>query len=92
MRGASRRPGRRATCISFVAQFIDRGLPAGPQLAAMCCVTVLRAVATDTTWAVTSGLGRAWFMRPARAKLLGRASGSGLIGAGIWLSLARPPG
>jgi threonine/homoserine/homoserine lactone efflux protein len=62
---------------AFLPQFIDPGLPAGPQLAAMCCVTVLLAVATDTTWAVTSGLGRAWFMRPARAKLLGRLSGSG---------------
>jgi threonine/homoserine/homoserine lactone efflux protein len=77
---------------AFLPQFIDPGLPAAPQLAAMCCVTVLLAVVTDTTWAVTSGLGRAWFMRPARAKLLGRLSGSVLIGGGIWLSLARRPG
>ena len=77
---------------AFLPQFIDPGLPAGPQLTAMCCLTVLLAVATDTTWAVTSGLGRAWFMRPARAKLLGRLSGSVLIGGGIWLSLARRPG
>jgi threonine/homoserine/homoserine lactone efflux protein len=77
---------------AFLPQFIDPGLPAGPQLAAMCCVTVLLAVATDTSWAVASGLGRAWFMRPARAKLLGRVSGSALIGGGIWLSLARRPG
>lgn len=77
---------------AFLPQFFDPGLPAGPQLAAMCCVTVLLAVATDTTWAVTSGLGRVWFMRPARAKFLGRFSGSVLIGGGVWLSLARRPG
>jgi homoserine/homoserine lactone efflux protein len=77
---------------AFLPQFIDPGLPAGPQLAAMCIVTAFLAVATDTIWAVASGLGRAWFMRPARAKLLGRLSGSVLIGGGIWLSLARRPG
>jgi homoserine/homoserine lactone efflux protein len=77
---------------AFLPQFIDPSLPTGPQLAAMCCVTVLLAVATDTTWAVASGFGRAWFMRPARARLLGRLSGSVLIGGGIWLSLARRPG
>jgi threonine/homoserine/homoserine lactone efflux protein len=38
-----------------------------------------------------SGLGRAWFMRPARAKLLGRLSGLTLISGGVWLSLARRP-
>jgi hypothetical protein len=31
-------------------------------------------------------------MPPALAKLLGRFSGSGQIGGGIWLSLARHPG
>ncbi len=77
---------------AFLPQFIDPSLPAGPQLAAMCCVTALLALTTDTSWAVASGLGRAWFMRPARAKLLGRLSGSVLIGGGIWLSLARRPG
>jgi homoserine/homoserine lactone efflux protein len=30
-------------------------------------------------------------MKPARARLLGRASGAVLIGGGVWLSLARRP-
>jgi homoserine/homoserine lactone efflux protein len=60
-------------------------------LAAMCIVSVLLAAATDSAWAVAAGLGRGWFMKPARAKLLGRLSGSVLIGGGIWLSLARRP-
>jgi threonine/homoserine/homoserine lactone efflux protein len=77
---------------AFLPQFIDPALPAERQLAAMCIVSVLLAAATDSTWAVAAGLGRAWFMKPARARLLGRLSGSVLIGGGIWLSLARRPG
>jgi homoserine/homoserine lactone efflux protein len=76
---------------AFLPQFIDPNLPAGRQLAVMCVVSALMAAATDTAWAVAAGLGRAWFMKPARAKLLGRLSGSVLIGGGIWLSLARRP-
>jgi homoserine/homoserine lactone efflux protein len=76
---------------AFLPQFVDPRLPAGPQLAAMCVVSVCLAAASDSAWAVASGLGRAWFMRPARAKLLGRLSGTVLIGGGLWLSLARRP-
>ena len=76
---------------AFLPQFIDPKLPAGPQLAAMCFVSVLLAAVTDSAWAVASGLGRAWFMKPARAKFLRRLSGTVLIGGGIWLSLARRP-
>ena len=76
---------------AFLPQFIDPNLPTGRQLAVMCIVSVLMAATTDSTWAVAAGLGRAWFMKPARAKLLGRLSGSVLIGGGLWLSLARRP-
>lgn len=77
---------------AFLPQFVDPALPAGRQLAVMCTVTVLLAAVSDSCWAIASGLGRAWFMKPARAKLLGRASGLTLIGGGVWLSLARRPG
>ncbi|HKN27209.1 MAG TPA: LysE family translocator [Roseiarcus sp.] len=76
---------------AFLPQFVDPHLPAGPQLAAMCVVSVCLAAASDSVWAVASGLGRAWFMKPAQAKLLGRVSGTVLIGRGLWLSLARRP-
>ena len=76
---------------AFLPQFIDPHLPAGPQLAAMCAVSVCLAGASDCAWAVASGLGRAWFIKPARAKLLGRLSGTVLIGGGLWLSLVRRP-
>jgi homoserine/homoserine lactone efflux protein len=76
---------------AFLPQFIDPTLPAGRQLGVMCAVSVLLAAVTDTTWAVAAGLGRAWFMKPARARLLARLSGSVLIGGGLWLSLSRRP-
>jgi threonine/homoserine/homoserine lactone efflux protein len=76
---------------AFLPQFIDPALPAERQLAAMCIVSVALAALTDSTWAMAAGFGRTWFMKPARAKLLGRLSGTALIGGGIWLSLARRP-
>jgi homoserine/homoserine lactone efflux protein len=76
---------------AFLPQFIDPALPAGRQLALMCGLTVVLAACSDCCWAVASGLGRAWFLSPRRARLLGRASGLTLIGGGLWLSLARRP-
>ena len=40
---------------AFLPQFIDPGLPAGKQLAAMCAVSVLLAAVTDSLWAVAAG-------------------------------------
>jgi len=76
---------------AFLPQFIDPALPAGRQLALMCTVTVVLAAASDSCWAIAAGMGRAWFMRPARARLLRRASALALMGGGLWLSLARRP-
>ena len=76
---------------AFLPQFIDPALPAAPQLAVMCVVSVVLAATSDSCWAIAAGLGRAWFMKPARARFLGRASAITLIGGGIWLSLARRP-
>jgi homoserine/homoserine lactone efflux protein len=76
---------------AFLPQFIDPALPAERQLLTMCLASVLLAAMTDSSWAIAAGLGRAWFMKPSRAKLLGRLSGLTLIGGGIWLSLSRRP-
>ena len=76
---------------AFLPQFIDRRLAAAPQLLAMCVATVLLAGISDSCWAIASGAGRAWFAHPKRARFLGRASGVTLVGAGLWLSLARRP-
>lgn len=77
---------------AFLPQFVDPALPAAPQLLVMCIVTALLAATSDSVWAVASGMGRAWLMRPAQAKWLGRMSGTVLIGGGVWLSLARRTG
>ncbi len=74
---------------AFLPQFIDPTLPVGPQLFVMCAVTAVLAALSDSAWAVASSMGRAWLMRPAQAKLLGRMCGAVLIGGGVWLSLAR---
>jgi len=76
---------------AFLPQFVDPARPAGLQLAVMCAVTVTFAALSDSCWAIAAGLGRAWFVRPARARLLKRAAALTLIGGGIWLSLARRP-
>jgi threonine/homoserine/homoserine lactone efflux protein len=76
---------------AFLPQFVDPALPAERQLFVMCATSILIAWLFDSAWAVAAGMGRAWFMQPARAKLLGRLSGAVLIGGGIWLSLARRP-
>jgi homoserine/homoserine lactone efflux protein len=76
---------------AFLPQFVDPRLPAAHQLVLMCGVSVLMAALSDSCWAIAAGLGRSWFVTPRRAKLLGRASGLTLIGAGIWLSLVRRP-
>ena len=77
---------------AFLPQFVDPSLPVERQLAVMCAVSVVVAAFMDAGWAVAAGLGRAWFMKSWRAKLLGRLSGVALIGGGLWLSLARRPG
>ena len=77
---------------AFLPQFIDPSLPADRQLFVMCVTFMFIAWFIDSCWALAAGMGRAWFMKPERAKLLGRLSGLVLIGGGIWLSLARRPG
>jgi homoserine/homoserine lactone efflux protein len=74
---------------AFLPQFIDPTRPVAFQLTVMCAVSLLLAALSDSCWAIASGLGRAWLMRPARARLLTRASALTLIGGGIWLSLVR---
>jgi threonine/homoserine/homoserine lactone efflux protein len=76
---------------AFLPQFVDPSLPDARQLMVMCVVSVLLAALGDSCWVIASGLGRAWFMKSSRAKLLGRASGVTLIGGGLWLSLTRRP-
>jgi homoserine/homoserine lactone efflux protein len=74
---------------AFLPQFIDPALPVERQLLVMCICSVTLGGLLDSGWAIASGLGRAWFLKPKHNRLLGRISGLVLIGGGIWLSLAR---
>jgi homoserine/homoserine lactone efflux protein len=76
---------------AFLPQFVDPALPVEVQLAVMCTVSVAMAAILDSAWAIAAGLGRGWFVQRARARLLGRASGTVLIAGGIWLALTRRP-
>ncbi len=76
---------------AFLPQFVDPTRPAARQLAVMCAVSVLLAALSDSCWAIASGLGRTWFLKPARANFLRRASGLTLVGGGTWLLLTRRP-
>jgi homoserine/homoserine lactone efflux protein len=77
---------------AFLPQFVDPHLPVARQLIVMCTVTAVLAALSDSAWALASGFGRAWFVKPVRAKWLGRLSGVVLMGGGVWLSLARRTG
>jgi homoserine/homoserine lactone efflux protein len=77
---------------AFLPQFIDPALPVERQLLVMYVCSVTLGGMLDSGWAIASGLGRAWFLKPQHNRLLGRISGLVLIGGGIWLSLQRRPG
>lgn len=87
--GALTNPKTIAFFTAFLPQFIDPTLPVERQLLVMCVTSVLLGGILDSGWAIAAGLGRAWFMKPARTRLLNRVSGVVLIGGGLWLSLAR---
>jgi homoserine/homoserine lactone efflux protein len=74
---------------AFLPQFLDPTLPVERQLLVMCIVSVTLGSILDSGWAIASGLGRAWFLKPKHNRLLDRLSGVVLVGGGIWLSLAR---
>jgi threonine/homoserine/homoserine lactone efflux protein len=76
---------------AFLPQFVDPTRPAAFQITMMCVVSALLAAVSDSCWAIAAGLGRNWFAKPGRTRLLGRAAGVTLFSAGVWLSLARRP-
>lgn len=76
---------------AFLPQFIDPALPVERQLLVMCVVSVTLGGVFDSGWAIAAAAGRAFFLRRASVKWLGRISGLALIGGGMWLSLARRP-
>ena len=82
-------PKTAAFFTAFLPQFVDPALPSGPQLAVMVAAAVTLAGVLDAGWGLMAGLGRGFFLAPARRVLLDRISGTVLIGGGLWLALSR---
>jgi homoserine/homoserine lactone efflux protein len=76
---------------AFLPQFVDPARPAAHQIAVMCMAAALLSAVSDSCFAIAAGLGRGWFVKPGRTRMLGRLSGITLLSAGVWLSLARRP-
>ncbi len=69
--------------VAFVPQFIDPARPLLPQLAIMEATFLGLAAATVTLWALLAGRLRETVRRPGALKVLTRAGGSVVIGAGL---------
>jgi homoserine/homoserine lactone efflux protein len=70
---------------AFFPQFLDHARPEGPQIALMGATAMVLAALSDGTYALLAGgLGRA--LSGGRLKFLTKASGTCLIGGGLWLA------
>lgn len=75
--------------IAFLPQFVDPGLPAGPQLTVMIGTMIVMAFLSDSAYALLAGRVRGWFKAPGRRRLQARITGTLLIGVGCGLLLVR---
>ncbi|MHA1108940.1 MAG: LysE family translocator [Alphaproteobacteria bacterium] len=75
--------------IAFVPQFVVADAPLLPQFAIMIATFVGLAAVNTSLWAVLVGEMRRRFERPGTLKLINRAGGGFLIGAGVLTALAR---
>lgn len=74
---------------AFFPQFVDPGGPLGVQLAILSASYLAIATVLDGSYALLAGRVRGWLRDGRREKLAGRLSGTLLIGAGLWLAMAR---
>jgi threonine/homoserine/homoserine lactone efflux protein len=70
---------------AFLPQFVDPQGAAGLQLAVMSLTFLAIASVLDSSYALLAGRGRQWLS----TRVADRITGSLLIGAGVWLALAR---
>jgi len=77
---------------AFFPQFIDRGLPVAPQVAAMSVAFVVIAIVFDSAYALLAARIRPLLAGRRRARVRAGLTGSLLIGTGIGLALARRGG
>jgi len=74
---------------AFFPQFLDTGLPAGPQLALMSLAFIVIGVVFDGSYALLSSRVRPWFLGRRRAAVRNGIAGTLLIGTGLGLALVR---
>jgi threonine/homoserine/homoserine lactone efflux protein len=75
--------------IAFVPQFVVTDIPLVPQFAILIATFVGLAAVNTVLWAVLVGEMRRRFEKPTTLKLINRAGGGFLIGAGLLTALAR---
>ncbi len=74
---------------AFFPQFVSPAVPLGPQLAVLSVTYLAIATLIDGSYALLAGRARTWLSFGARRRASDRVAGSLLIGAGLWLALAR---
>lgn len=74
---------------AFFPQFIDPAGSIGVQLLLLSLTYLTVATVLDGGYAVLAGRVRGWLRFGSRQRLANRVTGSLLIGAGLWLALAR---
>jgi len=74
---------------AFFPQFIDPTAPLGMQLVLLSVTYLIIATLLDGSFALLAGRARTWLATGPRQRLTDRIAGSFLIGAGVWLALAR---
>lgn len=75
--------------IAFFPQFLDTGLPHGPQFALMSVSFVLIAILLDSCYALLAGRLRPALMDAGRARVRHGLTGTLLLCTGLGLALAR---
>ena len=74
--------------VAFVPQFLDAGAPLLPQAAILVATFVALAAVNTALWALTAGEMRR-LARPGMMRLMQRAGGTLLIGAGLLTAMSR---
>lgn len=74
---------------AFFPQFVNSEAPIGSQLAVLSVTYLTIATLLDGSYALLAGRARAWLGQGSHRRTTNRVAGSLLIGAGLWLALAR---
>lgn len=74
---------------AFFPQFVDPTRPLGTQLLILSATYLAIATALDSGYALIAGRMGRWLRETARERVLGRITGTLLIGAGVWLATLR---